>query len=95
MGWDNDVIRSPAFLQKLFRDEMRLMPWAAYARGADLDATSVRGVEDRLNAQLLQCVDKPQAAPPVWGALPRPYHQPWTRYENVSSALTGVRVGDS
>lgn len=84
-AWDNPAIRSPVQLQQLFRSEMRRIPYPAYRAGAD--PNDVREREDLLNAQLLQCVIRPATTPPVWGSLPRPYVQPWTRYENVSFTM--------
>jgi hypothetical protein len=83
-SWDNSVMNNPARLQKTFRDAIRSTPLKAYARGADLDRVAARRVEDALAAQVLQCNPQPIDPPPVWGSLPRPYVQPWTRYENVS-----------
>jgi hypothetical protein len=82
-AWENDVVRRPRFLQDVVRAEMKRMPWPAYAQGGVLTANRVRPVEDRLNAQLQQCVRKPRTIPSMWGMLPRPYHQPWTHYKNV------------
>jgi hypothetical protein len=86
-AWDNAAIRSPRALQQVFRSEMG-KTGGAYGAGAKYDAQQVRVLEDRLNAQLLQCAVQPVDAPPVWGGLPRPYVQPWTRYENVSFSMT-------
>ena len=94
--WDNPVIRSPVAVQQIFRDALRRNPFSAYSNGAALDSTSVRTVEDALTAQLSQCVRVPRDPPPVWGSLPRPYVQPWTRYENVRFMMNrsyGGRLG--
>jgi len=94
--WDNPVIRTPVDVQGIFRDALRRNSSPAYQNGAKLDAKSVRSVEDALMAQLYQCVQKPTNPPPVWGSLPRPYVQPWTRYENVTFSMNrsyGGRLG--
>ena len=33
-------------------------------------------------AQANQCNPNPVGVQPIWGSLPHPYVQPWTRYEN-------------
>lgn len=80
--FDNSVIRSPARLGQLFRDLVRRSP-GAYAEAAVYDSTSIRDIEDRVVAQTNQIVVSPPLVPRLWGQLPRPYVQPWTRYENV------------
>jgi hypothetical protein len=95
-SWDNTVIRSPASLRDVLHDLIRCTPSFAYARGADLNSKTVRPEEDALVAQLQQCARKPSAPPPVWGILPRPYVQPWTRYENLTFTMDcslGGRLG--
>lgn len=79
---DNSVIRSPVSLERLFRGLVRKGP-RGYANAATYNDDSIRSVEDRLTSQVNQVVPKPRSVPPVWGQLPRPYVQPWTRYENV------------
>lgn len=80
--FDNSVIRNPVRLERLFRDLVRKSP-GAYADAANYDDTSIRAVEDRLVSQVNQLVSTPGVVPTLWGQLPRPYVQPWTRYENV------------
>lgn len=82
-SWDNSVIKQRRRLERIYRGALARTPAAAYARGASLDRVSVRPVEDSLAAQTYQCSIRPLTPPPVWGSLPRPYVQPWTRYENV------------
>ncbi len=80
--FDNAVIRTPIRLQKLFRYLVAKSPGAYGA--ADLhNAASIRPVEDRLVSQVNQVVATPSIIPTLWGQLPRPYVQPWTRYENL------------
>jgi len=47
------------------------------------DDSSIRDVEDKVAAQTNQIAVSPIFVPRLWGQLPRPYVQPWTRYENV------------
>lgn len=86
--WDNTVMRSPAGLRKLWRKVIQSCPFPAYSEGASLDSEDVRRLEDRLLAQSNYCAVHPHHVPVVWGALPRPYVQPWTRYENVDFMMT-------
>ena len=86
-SWDNETIRSPADLRETVRNTIRMLHGTAYAAGGYLDREKIRPVEDALAAQLRQTVARPASPPPVWGALPRPYVQPWTRYENVSFTM--------
>jgi hypothetical protein len=79
---DNSVIRSPARLAQLFLDFVRRSP-GAYAQAAVCDDSSIRDVEDKVAAQMNQMVVSPLSVPRLWGQLPRPYVQPWTRYENI------------
>jgi hypothetical protein len=94
--WANPVIRTPAVRRKLFQDVIRSIQFEAYSRGVDLDSGRVQTEEDKLATQVQKRVRTPSNPPPVWGSLPRPYVQPWTRYENVSFTMTrsaGGRLG--
>ena len=86
--WDNAIMRSPANLRDLWRKVIKTCPFDAYRNGGDLDRQDVQPIEDRLSAQSNQCAIHPKNIPPIWGALPRPYVQPWTRYENVYFMMT-------
>jgi hypothetical protein len=86
-SWDNSVFKQRRALESIYRRVLSSTPLPAYARGASLDRVSVRPVEDELAAQAYQCSATPKAPPPVWGSIPRPYVQPWTRYENVSFTM--------
>ncbi len=85
--WHNALIKNPAARREVFRDVLRATPALAYSLGADLNANEVREFEDKLAAQVTRCVPRPSNPPAVWGMLPRPYVQPWTRYENVTYAM--------
>ena len=63
-------------------------PFDAYRNGGTLDSEDVRPVEDQLLAQSNLCAIHPNPVPVIWGTLPRPYVQPWTRYENVDFMMT-------
>ena len=80
--FDNPVIGNRACLEQLFRDLVKKSP-GAYAEAAVHDDSSIRDVEDKVAAQVNQFVVSPHPVPRLWGQLPRPYVQPWTRYENV------------
>lgn len=86
--FENTVTRSPAGLKLLLRNAAMSTPWPAYRNGGSHDAERIRPVEDRLAAQVNQCNIKPGSIPPAWGVLPRPFVQPWTRYENVLWTMT-------
>jgi hypothetical protein len=86
-AWDNGVVTYRAAFRDVFRSVLKAGVSDCYRNGVSLDRTSVRATEDRLIAQLLTLRKSPVNAPPVWGVLPRPYVQPWTRYENVSFAM--------
>ena len=55
----------------------------SYRRGAIINDSNRKDLEYEIVAQMLQCTPNPSQVPKVWGSLPRPYVQPWTRYENV------------
>ena len=92
--WDNAVMRSPVALKKLYQGWILKSVGGAYRLGANFDHRSIRATEDRLAAQVHKCVPKPNAPPPVWGILPRPYVQPWTRYENIPFMMTRSAGGE-
>jgi hypothetical protein len=94
--FDNSVIRSPTRLEQLFRDLVRKSP-GAYAEAAVYDNSSIRDVEDKVAAQANQIAVSPLFVPRLWGQLPRPYVQPWTRYENLDWTMNrsaGAILGD-
>jgi hypothetical protein len=86
--WDNNVMRTPADLQGYWRKLISTIPANAYSNAANFDHETIRPIEDKLVAQANQCNLSPILIPPVWGSLPRPYVQPWTRYENVQWMMT-------
>lgn len=86
--WDNTIMRSPAYLRDFWRGVIKSCPFDAYRNGSKLDSEDVRPIEDRLLAQSNSCAIHPNPVPTVWGTLPRPYVQPWTRYENVDFMMT-------
>jgi hypothetical protein len=92
-SWDNSVFDDHRRLRRIYKSALSSTPLKCYARGADFDRTTVRSVEDELAAQVYQCADTPKSPPPVWGSIPRPYVQPWTRYENVSFMMTRTLGG--
>jgi len=92
-SWDNAVIKESRQLERLYRLILGSTSLLAYARGAILDRVSVRPIEDELAAQVYQCAMMPKSPPPVWGSVPRPYVQPWTRYENVSFTMNRTLGG--
>lgn len=86
--WDNTIMRSPAYLRNFWRNVIKSCPFDAYKNGGNLDGEDVQPIEDRLVAQSNYCAIYPKNIAPVWGALPRPYVQRWTRYENVQFMMT-------
>jgi hypothetical protein len=91
--WDNAVIRTPQPLRDTYRQVLRASLGLAYQQGDRYDHASVRPYEDRLVAQMLGLTANPTKVPEVWGSLPRPYVQPWTRYENVPFRITASAGG--
>ena len=81
--WDNNVMRTSVGVQQYWRYVISCMPAPAYSNAANFDHEDIRPTEDKLVAQANQCNPSPTIIPQVWGSLPRPYVQPWTRYENV------------
>ena len=79
---DNHVISNPAILEKIFHSIVARSV-GAYAAAVNYDRVSIRAKEDSLASQVNQVVTAPPTVPPLWGQLPRPYFQPWTRYENI------------
>ena len=86
--WDNNVMKTPAILRHFWRQVIKRIPAPAYSNAANLDREEIRPIEDKLAAQANQCNPGPKIVPQVWGSLPRPYVQPWTRYENVPWLMT-------
>jgi len=86
--WDNNVMRTPVDLQNFWRKVISTIPALAYSNGAKFNHETIRDTEDKLVAQANQCNVSPISTPPLWGSLPRPYVQPWTRYENVQWMMT-------
>jgi hypothetical protein len=86
--WDNNVMRTTIDLQSYWRYVISTIPDLAYSNGAKYDHETIRDTEDKLVAQASQCNISPISTPPIWGSLPRPYVQPWTRYENVQWMMT-------
>ena len=60
----------------------------SYSKGAKIDELKRKALEDKIIAQMLQCTSDPTDVPEVWGALPRPYFQPWTRYDEIDWRIT-------
>jgi hypothetical protein len=85
---ENNVIRYYPKLQCHWRKIINNIPALAYSNAASYDRASIHDVEDLLVAQANQCNPTPLSTLPVWGSLPRPYVQPWTRYENVQWMMT-------
>ena len=94
--FDNAVTGSRVRLQRLFRDIVRKCRGDAYRLAWDKDSYLIRVTENLLAAQINQCNPRPRDVPTVYGLLPRPYVQPWTRYENIPFMMTrsgGGRLG--
>jgi hypothetical protein len=86
--WDNNVMRTPVDLQLYWKHVIGTIPALAYSNAANFDHETIHPTEDKLVSQANQCNPNPAVVQPVWGSLPRPFVQPWTRYENVQWMMT-------